>query len=191
MKPRHETSGFTLVELLLVAGLGSLLFSVVLQLLLGDLRLGASMAARLQARSQQRRSLALIAAEVAMASGWDLNPPPSELWPCGLAGRLPVLAIATDPADPQARGRAIVYSVGAAPSAIWRGQVLMRCGPAYDLDGQPSFSGSFQNRVLLDGLPEGDEAGLSVRRDPLLPVLHLSLEQDLEPSGRVRTRTAL
>lgn len=183
--------GFTLVELLLAASLGSLLFGVLLQLLLGDLRLGAAMAARLQARSQQQRTLALLRAELAMAHGVDLDPYPSAQWPCGLAGRRPVLAIATDPADPDGRGRAIVYSVGSAPSSIWRGQVLMRCGPAYSLDGLPSLESRFQNRVLLDSMPEGAEAGLIARRDPVLPVLHLALEQALSPSGRVRTTAAL
>ncbi|WP_254959321.1 MULTISPECIES: FitA-like ribbon-helix-helix domain-containing protein [unclassified Cyanobium] len=47
----------------------------------------------------------------------------------------------------------ISYTVGSAPSAIWRGRVLMRCGPAFGLHGEPS-GGPAQNRVLLDGLAD-------------------------------------
>jgi hypothetical protein len=62
-----------------------------------------------------------------------------------LAGRSPVLHVST------ASG-AITYSVGAAPSAIWRGQVLMRCGPAYGLDGELTTGTQALNRVVIDGL---------------------------------------
>lgn len=193
--PRSPASarGFTLLELLLAMSLGTVLLGVMLQLLLGDLRLGAAMAARLQARSQQRRSLALIGAELSSAAGWQSDPEPSERWPCSLAGRRAVLAIATDPADPQARGNAaIVYSIGRAPSPIWRGAVLMRCGPAYTLEGDANLSGAFQNRVLLDRLPQdGDAAGLIARPQPDLPVLDVTLEQDLSPHGQVTTTASL
>lgn len=193
--PRSPASarGFTLLELLLAMSLGMLLFGVMLQLLLGDLRLGAAMAARLQARSQQRRSLALIGAELSSAAGWQADPEPSERWPCSLAGRRAVLAIATDPADPQARGNAaIVYSIGRAPSPIWRGAVLMRCGPAYTLEGDANLSGAFQNRVLLDRLPQdGDAAGLIARPQPDLPVLDVTIRQDLSAYGQVTTTASL
>ena len=63
---------------------------------------------------------------------------------CGLSG-LAVLLHLEGPAG------VITYTAGAAPSAIWRGQVLMRCGPAFGLHGEPS-SGQAQNRVVLDGL---------------------------------------
>ena len=56
-------TGFTLVELLLAAGLGAVFCGVLLQLLLGDLRLTGAMAQRLQARRQQQRTLTLIGAE--------------------------------------------------------------------------------------------------------------------------------
>ncbi|MFZ9229836.1 MAG: hypothetical protein ACO231_08650, partial [Prochlorococcaceae cyanobacterium] len=52
----------------------------------------------------------------------------------------------------------ITYSLGKSAEPIWRGQVLMRCGPAFGLDGSPS---AFQalNRVVLDGLaPHGVRA---------------------------------
>jgi len=90
---------------------------------------------------------------------------------CGLGGRDPVLQLQT-PAGP------ITYTVGSPPSAIWRRRVLMRCGPAFGLDGEPS-AGAAQNRVLLDGLAlPGLEA--AVEPDGLV---HLRLRQEFAPSG--------
>ena len=135
-----KTKGFTLIELMLALSLGSLLFALMLRLIGADLRLGQAMAQRFRETSRQQRSLELIREELALAHGWMLDPPLSMRWPCPMAGRRPVLAIATQADDPQARGeQVIVYAVGPAPDRIWRGQVLMRCGPGYSLDGVPPF----------------------------------------------------
>ena len=64
-----------------------------------------------------------------------------------MAGREPVLQLTTT-------AGVITYSRGASPSSIWRGEVVMRCGPAYGMDGRLS-SGAAQNRVVLDQLPPG------------------------------------
>ena len=178
---RHPrvASGFTLLELLLAAGFGVVFCAGLFQLLLGDLRLTASLAQRLQSRRQQQRALALMRAERDLGHGVMANPLPSETWPCSLAGRRPVLAIPLSADDPEGRTQAIVYSVGEAPSPIWRGQVLMRCGPAYGLDGQMNLTSRAQNRVLLDALPLGANRGLQVQSDPVLSVLDLRLEQQL------------
>ena len=111
-----------------------------------------------------------------MGSGWEVDPTPSHQWSCGMAGRQPVLAISLDPSNTEASSQTIVYSVGAAPSAIWRGQVLMRCGPAYGLDGAIRPGGQAQNRVLIDGLSK-EGLGFQARQDPQSKVLHLALEQ--------------
>ena len=180
----HTSKGFTLVEVLLAAGLGTMLCGALLQLLLGELRLTGAMAQRLQARRQQQRALALIREEAELGYGVVADPQPSADWPCGLAGRRPVLAIALSRQDPDARQHVIVYSVGAAPSPIWRGQVLMRCGPAYGLDGRMDPTSNAQNRVLLDALPPADGGGLEVIAHPQLAVLELELTQQLPPSAR-------
>ena len=65
---------------------------------------------------------------------------------CNLAGRQPWLQILG------IDGSITTYCLGPPPSAIWRGQVLMRCGPAYGLDGQIKAGARSQNRVVLDGL---------------------------------------
>ena len=180
-------SGFTLVELMLSLSLGSLLFVVLLQLIGADLRLGNTMASRFRESAQQRRTLELIRDELAIGSGWEVDPTPSHQWSCGMAGRQPVLAIGLDGSDSRASAQTIVYSVGAAPSAIWRGQVLMRCGPAYGLDGVIRPDGNAQNRVLIDGLPK-DGLGFQAQQDPHSRVLHLQLEQEsLAGSSRLRT----
>jgi prepilin-type N-terminal cleavage/methylation domain-containing protein len=180
--------GFTLIELLLSISLGSMLFVVLLQLIGADLRFGNSMASRLRESAQQRRTLELIRGELAIGSGWTVDPVSSQQWSCGMAGRRPVLAISLDSYNTQVSSQTIVYSVGTAPSAIWRGQVLMRCGPAYGLDGVIRPDGKAQNRVLIDGLPKED-LGFQARLDPQSKVLHLALEQE-SLAGLSRLRTA-
>ena len=179
--------GFTLIELLLSLSLGSMLFVVLLQLIGADLRLGNSMASRLRESAQQRHTLELIRAELAIGSSWTVDPASSPQGACGLAGRQPVLAIGLDSSSTEVSSRFIVYSVGAAPSPIWRGQVLMRCGPAYGLDGVIRPGGRAQNRVLIDGLPK-DGSGFQAHQDPHSKVLHLALEQAVnDGSGRLRS----
>ena len=193
MKPWRRQAGgspgFTLLELLLALSLGTLLCALMLRLIGADLQLSRAMAVRLSETSRQRRSLELIREELGLAHGWMVNPPVSNRWPCRMSGRRPVLAIATQSDDAQARGEgAIVYSVGSAPDVIWRGQVLMRCGPAYSLDGVPNVRGAFQNRVLLDALPLSMGSGFAASPHPQLPVLQLEIEQQL-PSGSGGLRT--
>jgi prepilin-type N-terminal cleavage/methylation domain-containing protein len=179
--------GFTLIELLLSLSLGSLLFVVLLQLIGADLCLGNNMASRLRESAQQRRTLELIRGDLAIGSGWTVDPTPSHQWSCGMAGRQPVLAIGLDSSSTGVSSRFIVYSVGAAPSPIWRGQVLMRCGPAYGLDGVIRPGGRAQNRVLIDALPK-EGLGFQARQDPHSKVLHFALEQEsLAGSSRLRT----
>ena len=179
-----SSDGFTLLEMMLALSLGALMFALMLRLIGADLQLGRALALRLSESSRQRRSLELIREELGSAHGWMVDPPVSNRWPCRMNGRRPVLAIATQQADAQARAdRAIVYSVGSAPDAIWRGEVLMRCGPAYSLDGVPNLRGAFQNRVLLDALPNDIGSGFTARPNPQWPVLQLEIEQQLPSSS--------
>lgn len=140
---RHR-AGFTLVELLLALCLGLGLCGTILQILMNESQLGLRMNRRLRERGQQQRTLELIRQEIQAARRISADPQ-AEQHACHLAGRLPVLHLST------AKGT-ITYSVGAAPSSIWRGQVLMRCGPAFDLQGQLSAGSVPQNRVVIDAL---------------------------------------
>ena len=113
---------------MLAALLGTFLCGVVFQLLFAETRQGGALAESLQLKQWQRRTLELLKGDLERASIWQIDPDASADWPCALAGRQPKLAITPrDGSDP------VVYSLGSAPSAIWRGDVLMRCGPAFDL----------------------------------------------------------
>jgi hypothetical protein len=136
--------GFSLVELMLALCLGLGLSGVMLQGLMADGQNGARFSQLLRERANQRRTLELIKGDLAQAT--DVSPTPElEQHACSLSGRKPVLYLRTT-------AGAITYSVGSAPSAIWQGQVLMRCGPAFGLDGSISVGSQSLNRVLMDSL---------------------------------------
>lgn len=167
--PATGAAGLALVELLLAACLGLLVWGVVVQALVADGRQVERLVRQLRERGQQRRVLALLRGDLLRAEQVDLAQGTGAA--CGLGGRDPVLQLQT-PAGP------ITYTVGAAPSAIWRGRVLMRCGPAFGLYGEPS-AGAAQNRVLLDGLAV---PGLAAALEPD-GLLRLQLRQEFAPSG--------
>ena len=147
MNPIHRCSamnGFSLVELMLSLSLGLGLSGVMLQGLMAEGQNGARFSRLLRERAAQRRTLELIKGDLAQATAVSTTPT-LEQHACSLAGRSPVLHLST------AAG-SITYSVGAAPSAIWRAQVLMRCGPAYGLDGALNGGSQPLNRVVMDGL---------------------------------------
>ena len=181
MRADRSATGFTLVELMLAAALGGLFCGVVSQLLLGELRQGGSLAQSLLMKGVQRRTLALVKQDLNQAVTWQIDPSPSADWPCSLAGRRPLLAI-----QPRNGSTPVVYSLGTAPSSIWQGQVLMRCGPAFDLNGRSRPGSTFQNRVVLD-------AGGAVRmHEPHgLPLLQMELEHRLNGGSRSVRSTAV
>jgi len=168
-RPAQGPTGFSLAELLVAVSLGLLLWGVVLQALVAEGRQVERLARQVRERGQQRRVLALLRGELQRATRVDLALGTGAA--CGLGGRDPVLQLQT-PAGP------ITYTVGSPPSPIWRRRVLMRCGPAYGLDGEPS-AGAAQNRVLLDGL---SQPGLEAAVEPD-GLVHLRLRQEFAPSG--------
>ena len=133
-----------MVELLLALSLGLLLSSAMIQALLADSRGSSQLLRQLRQRQQQQRVLALVRTELLRSERISVTPA-QEAHACDLAGRSPVLHLS-------GASGSITYSVGAAPSGIWRGVVLMRCGPAYGLDGRANPATAPQNRVLVDGL---------------------------------------
>ena len=173
MKPIRvsRASGFSLVELLLVLALGMGLFGVILQALLAEGRNSGQLVRLLRERAFQRRSLDLVASDLRQATGISASPDLAEP-ACSLAGRTPVLQLETA-AGP------ITYSFGRAPSAIWRAQVLMRCGPAHGLDGALNAGGSTPNRVVIDGL-----MATTAELLPSEGVLRLELVQQFSSGGR-------
>jgi len=162
--PRRRAGAFTLVELLLATATGLVLCGVVVQLLLSEERQGAVLVRQWRERTLQRRTLDLVRSDLRRAMATQVGSAGGGA--CPLAGREPVLQIRT------AEGP-ITYSLGLPPSSIWRGRVLMRCGPAFGLDGEPS-RGESQNRVVIDALaPSGFRA-----ETPAIGRFRLSLEQE-------------
>lgn len=137
--------GFSLVELMLAMSLGLVFSGVMIQALLGEGENAQQFTRALRERTYQRRAVALIRSDLERTRQVIEDNASDPATACGgLGGRRRVLTLET------AEGT-IVYSVGAAPSGIWRGRVLMRCGPAFGEYGQAS-AGAFQSRVVLDGL---------------------------------------
>ena len=174
----RSAQGFTLVELMLAALLGTFLCGVVFQLLFAETRQGGALAESLQLKQWQRRTLELLKGDLERASSWQIDPDASADWPCALADRQPKLTI-----TPRDRSDPVVYSLGPAPSAIWRGDVLMRCGPAFDLQGGIRSGNRYQNRVVLDGVDR-----FQLHQPSGLPVLQMQLEQRTRRGGRVRSQ---
>ena len=166
--------GFSLVDLLLAVVLGGLLSGVVLQALVVDTRAAQRLGRLLRERQQGQRALELIRQELQQAEAISLNG--DFAGACGLSGRDPVLQLST------AAG-VITYSVGEAPASIWRGAVLMRCGPAYTLAGRFS-DGEHQNRVLLDALVPAD--GFVVKQEGSNALLRLELQRSYRNAPPLR-----
>ncbi len=181
MRLKRFSRGFTLVELLMAAGLGVVFCGLAAQLLIGDLAHGRALARRLQLRRLQRRTLMLVKGDLSRADHWQLQPASDPGWRCSMAGRQPLIAISS------AEGvAAVVYSLGPPPSSIWRGQVLMRCGPSFDLQGQPNLEGAYQNRVVLDQVE-----ALHVEQDPDRLLLRLEIQQRLPGSDQLLRSSAV
>ena len=169
-----SAAGFSLVEVLLALALGLLFSGVMVQALFAEGSNSQRLARLLRERAGTERALQLIRSDLQRASQATAQLGGSSS-ACSLAGRSVVLHLET-PEGP------ITYSVGKPAEPIWRGQVLMRCGMAFGLQGEPS-RGQAQNRVLLDGLAS---AGVQVHlQGP--GALRLELRQELPlPRGEVQ-----
>lgn len=166
-----RAEGFTLTELLLAMALSLVVAGVVMQGLIASGRSGERLALQMRERTFQRRTLGLLRSELAAAESWTAGSATGA--GCNLAGRTPVVQLVV-------QGMPITYTVGAAPSPIWRGTVLMRCGPAYGLGGELS-AGAAQNRVVLDGLAPAPEGLQVLEGAPGL--LRLRLKQQMPLRG--------
>ena len=163
-----QERGFSLLELLLACGLGLIIAGAALQSLLSEQQLGIRLGAQLRQRQLLLRANQLIAADIARGMAITDELPPV----CKLAGRrLWMQIVSTD-------GAVTSYSLGDPPSPIWTGQVLMRCGPAFDLQGRSRASSTYQNRVVLDAIDT-----IKLHQPVGLPVIEMELEQLLNGGG--------
>jgi hypothetical protein len=176
--------GSTLPELLITLLLSGLVTIAVLQLLVGDLRQVGRLGRWLRERQAGERALELVRGELQRAESVRLNAEISG--GCGTGGRTPRLQLSGR--DRSGALRTVTYATGPAPSAIWRGAVLMRCGPAYGLDGEWS-TGEAVPRVLIDALPAGSGFTVSGSAPGLLS---LELSRELHGGHTISQRhTAL
>ncbi len=171
----RSEAGFSLVELLLALAIGCGLSGVLLDTLLLEGRNSQRFGRALRERAVAQRSLELVRGDLLQARGLA---DPLVLAPaCNLAGRTVVLHLDT-------LSGPITYSLGKPAEPIWRGRVLMRCGPAYGLHGELG-RGVAQNRVVLDGLAASE----GFRALPVAAgVLRLELEQAWSDGGRLRSQ---
>lgn len=146
MKRSTPIGGFTLVELLLALATGLAVATAVIQALLASTGLTAKLARQLRQQEFAQRTRRLVESDLQRAMAVSAAPE-QEQAACGLGGRTAVLHLALGP-----KAAPITYSLGSAPSAIWQGPVLMRCGPAFDLEGRANLTGAWQNRVVLDAM---------------------------------------
>ena len=171
-------SGFSLVELMLALSLGLALSAVVLQGLMAESQVGLRVARLMRERAVQRRTLDLIQSDLAQATTAQVAID-GDAAACGLSGRTAVLHLKTS-------AGLITYSIGAAPSRIWRGAVLMRCGPAYGLDGWLQVGSAAVQRVVLDGLAQREDA-VAVAITPASGAATLTIQQELKDgAGQVQ-----
>lgn len=175
-RPSPAQRAFTLVELMLAITIGLALCGVVVQSLLASSRVSGLAARRHQAKAAQRRTLELIRSEALQAVA--IRTAPAAASDCAASGRAVLLELETE------AGR-ISYSVGGEPSAIWRPQVLMRCGPAYGIRGDLS-TGQVQNRVVLDRLIPAH--GFQIRR-PSSGRMELRLTQSIASDSTATVST--
>lgn len=159
-----RTRGFTLVEVLLALVIGLAVLSLMAQALLADSGYARRLGRLLRERVVAQRALALIASEVQQAETITRSSPTGDTKGCGLAGRRVRLHL-------EVPAGAIVYSVEANPSAIWRGAALMRCGPVYGVDGS-LHAGTRESSVLVDAV-----AGSTLTAQAMSSGLLLQLER--------------
>lgn len=141
----NQRNGFSLVEMIVSLSLGGLIFLLLLQAVIADSLRSSRALDLFRVKSSQKLALNLIELDLSYGGLIDDLSFKQEQSSCPLSGRTSVLTLETHVG-------VITYMVGPAPSKIWHGDVLMRCGPAYGLNGALQSSDYFQNRVVIDGL---------------------------------------
>lgn len=176
-RPRRRgprTAGFSLPELLVSLLLAGVVTAALVQVLLLEIQASQRLGRLLRERQLGQRALELLRGELQQASWVAGSQRVPAAAACSLAGRQVVLQLGT------ASG-VVTYSLGPAPDAIWRGRVLMRCGPAYGLDGALAAAQP-QHRVLLDAMATD---GLGAEQRGPGGMLELWLRREPAPGQRL------
>jgi hypothetical protein len=130
--------GFSLAETVVALGISCLVGTVMLAGFRQQMQWHRDRISQIRAETWRERVLRRIHLDVNSADQVSASPL-AETPACNLEGRLAVLHLWLP------NNRTITYSVGDAPSPIWRDKVLMRCSSA-------SSSGAAVNQVVIDGL---------------------------------------
>nr|WP_277874970.1 prepilin-type N-terminal cleavage/methylation domain-containing protein [Cyanobium sp. FACHB-13342] len=181
MRAAQGSRGFSLVELLLALAIGCGLSGVLLHALVAEGANSQRFGRLLRERAVAQRTLELVRGDLLQAGG--LADPLVVRPACNLAGRTVVLHLAPAAGNPDAVP--ITYSLGKPAEPIWRGRVLMRCGPAYGLHGELG-RGAAQNRVVIDALAPSE--GFRAQPDGPTGLLQLELQQVWGDGGSLHTQ---
>lgn len=173
----QRIGGFTLVEVLVALSLGLVVVGLVAQVLLAESGNALQLGRWLRERLLAQRALALIADEVQQAQKISHSVSTGDTKGCGLSGRQVRLHLELPVGT-------ITYSVENNPSAIWRGAALMRCGPAYGLNGALN-AGTRESSVLVDAVA-GNTLTIQVLADG---ILLLQLERGFSNGNKLINQT--
>ena len=144
-----SAGGYSLAEMLMALSAGLLVSVALIEGLMHEVQGSTRLQNAWRQRHWQQRVLNLVRDDLE-SSETVSSEPEQEAYACNLNGRTAVLHMS-------GRNGSTTYSVGPAPSPIWRGPVLMRCGKAFDLNGSVTTTNSpAQNRVLIDGLRDSE-----------------------------------
>lgn len=171
LRPRaHQSWGFTLVEVLLAAGLGSMICLVAADALITHLRTSERLEANERLRLDWSRTSQFIEAEVALSERVLTTADNVSLEQCGAAISSDEFRFALELRRDLAPAIYYVRRHGSGEQSQWLGeQSLWRCGPPIAEDG--TYSGqitgasySISNDRLVDGLTAS--CGLTVENAP-------------------------
>lgn len=143
LRPRGQwqNGGFSLIETLMALCVSCLMGTVMLNAFRWQMQIQKQSLQQMREKEWRNRALDRIVRDVKNAT--LISTDPLKATPaCNLENRTPVLHLTMTSST-------ITYSVGTAPSPLWRGTVLMRC--ARDPNGV------ITNRVLIDALAQSDD----------------------------------
>jgi prepilin-type N-terminal cleavage/methylation domain-containing protein len=148
---RQLTSGFTLVELLIVAALGSLALGAVASVLVGSIRTSITIEQNQQALNELGRIATFIELEIGEAAPDNANNAIStgEPNPCGIAG---TEAFTLNLPNPGGISRLIQYYT----TGTGQNTILWRCGPPVNnTTNAGNNAGSLDYNAALSNFPLG------------------------------------
>lgn len=173
-KAINTFAGFSFTETLVAASLGCILATGMLSVFAPQLKRmnrENDLIRTYKAEDWARLAINRIKKDIEAADQISNNPS-LEVHGCSLGTRLPVLHLR------DSKGQSITYSVGAAPTTVWRSPVLMRCAA-------PTNGAEPENHVMIDGLAKSASTWSGCKNLlPFLPGGDLDPGIDLSASSK-------